>query len=61
MIFLKVSKNYCETEILVYLDDIIVFTSDLKQHNKKFRRLFNRLKEARTNFHFTFVFVEKVH
>ena len=33
-------------ELYVYLDDIIVFASDLEEHDKKFRRLMKRLDEA---------------
>ena len=33
-------------ELYVYLDDIIVFASDLEEHGKKFRRLMKRLDEA---------------
>lgn len=34
-----------ESELLVYLDDVI--TSNLDQHNKKVRRHFIRLRDAR--------------
>ena len=33
-----------QIELLVYLDDVIIFATDLIEHNKKFRRLFNRLR-----------------
>ena len=33
-------------ELYVYLDDIIVFATDLEDHRKKFRRLMKRLDEA---------------
>ena len=33
-------------ELYVYLDDIIVFASDLEEYGKKFRRLIKRLDEA---------------
>ena len=35
-----------EVELCVYLDDIIVFASDLEEHRKKFRRLMKCLDEA---------------
>ena len=35
-----------EVELYVYLDDIIVFATDLEEHMKKFRRLLKRLDEA---------------
>ena len=33
-------------ELYVYLDDIIVFATDLEEHGKKFRQLMKRLDEA---------------
>ncbi|KAL7289063.1 hypothetical protein TKK_0017015 [Trichogramma kaykai] len=33
--------------MLVYLDDIIVYAKDLREHDSKVRRLFDRLREAR--------------
>ena len=33
-------------EAFIYLDDIVVYAEDLKEHGKKVRRLLNRLKEA---------------
>ena len=33
-------------ELYVYLDDIIVFATDLEEHRKKFKRLMKRLDEA---------------
>ena len=36
-----------EAELLVYHDDVITFATSLADHNKKVRRLFNRLRNAR--------------
>ena len=36
-----------DSELLVYLDDVIIFASDLEEHAKKVKRLFERLKAAK--------------
>lgn len=35
-----------DTEAFVYLDDIIVYSHTLEEHDKRARRLFNRLRDA---------------
>ena len=34
------------TELFLYLDDIVVYATNLEEHGKKVRRLLKRLKEA---------------
>ena len=41
-----VLSGFQGVELYVYLDDIIVFASDLEEHGKQFRRLMKRLDEA---------------
>ena len=36
-----------DSELLVYLDDVIIFAADLEEHAKKVKRLFERLKAAK--------------
>ncbi|CAB0045400.1 unnamed protein product [Trichogramma brassicae] len=43
----KVLRGLQNIEMLVYLDDIIVYAKDLKEHDSKVRRLFDRLRDAR--------------
>ena len=35
-----------ETELFVYLDDIVIFSDSLKEHEKKFHNLIQRLRKA---------------
>lgn len=41
-----VLSTMLDVEALVYLDDIITYSNTLKEHDKRARRLFNRLREA---------------
>ena len=34
------------TEVFVYLDDIVVYAESLEEHNKKAKRLLDRLRSA---------------
>jgi len=34
------------TEIFVYLDDIVLYTSSLREHEIKFQKLVNKLRQA---------------
>ena len=34
------------TEVFVYLDDVVVYTERLEEHDKNARRLFDRLRNA---------------
>ncbi|CAB0040695.1 unnamed protein product [Trichogramma brassicae] len=43
----KVLRGLQNVEMLVYLDDIIVYAKDLQEHDSKVRRLFDRLRGAR--------------
>ncbi|KAL7289062.1 hypothetical protein TKK_0017016 [Trichogramma kaykai] len=43
----QVLRGLQNVEMLVYLDDIIVYAKDLREHDSKVRRLFDRLREAR--------------
>uniref|UniRef100_A0ABD2WQT3 RNA-directed DNA polymerase n=1 Tax=Trichogramma kaykai TaxID=54128 RepID=A0ABD2WQT3_9HYME len=43
----RVLRGLQNTEMLVYLDDIIVYAKDLKEHDAKVRRLLDRLRAAR--------------
>ena len=36
-----------DSELLVYLDDVIIFASSLEEHAKKVKRLFERLQAAK--------------
>lgn len=47
-----------DAELLVYMDDIIVFASDLVEHEKKVRRLFKRLLNARLSLQREFLATE---
>ena len=42
-----VLKGMNSTEIFVYLDDIVVYAECLEEHDKKARRLFDRLRNAK--------------
>ncbi|KAL7297066.1 hypothetical protein TKK_0009491 [Trichogramma kaykai] len=52
----QVLRGLQNVEMLVYLDDIIVYAKDLREHDSKVRRLFDCLREARLNLE-----PEKVH
>ena len=41
-----VLKGMHGTEVYVYLDDIVVYSETLEEHDKKARRLFVRLRDA---------------
>ena len=41
-----VLKGMHGTEVFVYLDDIVVYSETLEEHDKKARRLFTRLRDA---------------
>lgn len=42
----KVLSGLQGVEMLVYMDDIIVYAKDLAEHDKKIRKLFDRLTQA---------------
>ncbi|CAB0031390.1 unnamed protein product [Trichogramma brassicae] len=45
----KVLRGLQNVEMLVYLDDIIVYAKDLREHDSKVRRLFDRLRGRKAN------------
>lgn len=42
----NVLSTMLDTEAFVYLDDIIIYSDTLEEHDRRVRRLFNRLREA---------------
>lgn len=43
----QVLRGLQNVEMLVYLDDIIIYARDLEEHDRKVRKLFDRLRDAK--------------